>query len=734
MFSQIFAQAPQESGDGLNSVRVSKTDVKPVIDGRLDEAVWAQRTPAQQFWQTFPADSVQNQVQTEIYFLFDDKNLYIGARCYSVGREYVVPSLRRDYSAGGNDNLTILLDTYSDGTNAQAFGTNPFGVLREALIFNGGQNGGDMDRSWDNKWTGASSIQDEYWETEMAIPFSTLRFRKGQEEWRFNAYRFDMQTNTRSSWQPIPTNQTIMSLAYTGKLLWEEAPASKGGKVAFIPFAAANFSQNYEENEPGDFNWSLGGDGKIAITPGLNLDLTVNPDFSQVEVDRQVINLTRFEIRFPERRQFFLENADLFGGFGFNNSNPFFSRRIGIGQDSANNVVQIPIYGGLRLSGKLNDNWRVGLLNMQTAPERTTGLPSYNYSVGTIQRKIGQRSNVGFIFANKQAFNYNPPVPSDGEDDDDDEDVFSRYSRVMGIDYNLNTVDNKWTGKTYLQMSLNEVDTGSNFSHGATLEYRVRKIAVSWQHQYIGDDFRAETGFIPRRNLFSIRPEVRLFWYPEKGFISQHGPGIRNEMIWRPGELLSDRATRLFWDADFRKGGGAFASITNRYTYLFDSFDPTRTDDAEELPANTDYTYTNIFLSYRTPQQNKLYAEIQTNLGQFFNGERYGGSISLTYRYQPWGFITLDARYDYIDLPDPYAQAGLFLIGPRIDLTFSKSIFFTTFFQYNSQAENVNINARFQWRYAAVSDFFLVYTDNYTPGFTVKNRAIVAKLTYWLNL
>ncbi len=725
----LAAQPPQDNGEGVDCVRISRTESPIEIDGRLDESAWGQRAPARQFWQTFPADSIQNVVQTEIYFLFDDKFLYIGARCYSTGNDYVIPSLRRDYRAGGNDNLTIVLDTYSDGINAQVFGINPYGVMREALVFNGGE---DFDESWDNKWTGEASMQEGYWEAEMAIPYSTLRFPKDADEWRFNAYRFDMQTNTRSTWQPIPTNQSIVNLAYTGLLSWEEIPKASGGKVSLIPYAAANFIEDFEEGDPGAFSWNVGGDAKVAITPGLNLDLTVNPDFSQVEVDRQVINLSRFEIRFPERRQFFLENADLFGGFGFGNSNPFFSRRIGIGQDSADNTIQIPIYGGLRLSGKVGKDWRLGLLNMQTAPEGTTGLPSYNYAVAALQRRVGQRSNVGFIFANKQAFNYRPD--QNDEEEEEEQEIFSRFSRVMGLDYNLNTVDNKWTGKTYIQMSINEVDTGSNLSHGAFLEYRVRRFSASWEHQYIGDDFRSETGFIPRNDFVRINPEARLFFYPQTGFISQHGPGIRHSMLWRPGKRLGDRETSIFWDADFRNGGGAFVSIENTFTYLFESFDPTRSDEAVELPGNSGYTYTNLFLSYRTPPQHTLAVEIRANLGQFFNGQRYGGNLEFTYRYQPWGFITLDARYDYIQLPKPYATAGLFLIGPRIDLTFSRSVFFTTFIQYNSQAENVNINARFQWRYAPVSDFFLVYTDNYTPGFQVKNRAIVAKLTYWLNL
>ncbi len=715
------AQAPYQPADGLQSVRVGRIEQSIRLDGRLEEAVWQRLVPARKFWQQYPADSIQNPVQTEVYFLFDDEHLYIGARCYSTGSDYVIPSLRRDYNASGSDNITFLLDTYADQTNAMAFGINPYGVRREALVANGGD---DWDSSWDNKWKGEASIHDGYWECELAIPFSTLRFKKGLDVWNFQSYRFDMQTNTVSSWQPIPTNQNIANLAYVGKMLFEEAPKSKGGKVALIPYVAGDYSQDMEEGSAPDWGGSVGGDAKIAITPSLNLDLTVNPDFSQVEVDEQVINLDRFEIFFPERRQFFIENADLFSQFGFFNSNPFFSRRIGIGRDTATGqIVNNPIYYGARLSGKIDKNWRIGLLNMQTAKDEANGRPGYNYSVLTTQHKVFGRSNIGAIFVNKQAVNYDPETAGD----------FTRFNRVLGLDYNLNTLDNTWTGKAYVQRSFSETNQPQPWSHGAFLEYRVRKISASWEHQWIGEGFDAETGFVPRTNFGSFSARFQYFMYPDDGLIAQHGPGIRSEQLWTPGVGLTDRSTEVFWDFNWRADGGAFASLQNDYIYLLEPFDPTRTG-AAELPADTGYTFTSLQLFIRNPPKKKFHLRFSTNLGQYFNGWRYGATFSLTWRYQPLGFITLDTRYQYIDLPDPFAQAGLFLIGPRIDFTFTKNIFFTTFIQYNSQAENVNINARFQWRYAPVSDFFLVYTDNYTTGFDVRNRAIVAKLTYWLNL
>ena len=300
--------------------------------------------------------------------------------------------------------------------------------MREALISNGGRSTDDWLAEWDNKWKGESAIFDDYWSCEIAIPFSTIRFPEGEKSWNFNSYRFDTQSNTRSTWQPIPQNQIIMSLAYMGNMTWEEAPAVAGKSISIIPFLAGGVARNHEEGLPSETDFSFGGDAKIAITSGLNLDLTINPDFSQVEVDQQVINLDRFEVFFPERRQFFLENSDLFGTFGDDLANPFFSRRIGVATNAADEAFPTPIYYGARLSGKLDNNWRIGLLNMQTARDEDNNLPSYNYTVAALQRKVFSRSNIGVILVNKQNF---------GDNQSDTTTYYSDFNRVLGIDYNL---------------------------------------------------------------------------------------------------------------------------------------------------------------------------------------------------------------------------------------------------------------------------------------------------------
>ncbi len=696
------------------------------LDGKLDELEWQNGEPARDFWETFPADTSRSAFPTEIYFGYDDANLYVAAICRTPGKNFIIPSLRRDYRAGGSDNITFVFNPFRDKTNAIVFGMNPYGVSREALIYNGGENTEDFREEWDNKWRGESYIGEDYWSCEMVIPFSSLRFPDGAAEWFFNSYRMDTQSNTRSTWHRIPQNQTIMSLAYMGSLHFEGgAPHAQGKNLAFIPYAGGSFRRDYEAGTPSEFDADIGGDAKIGIGSGLNLDLTVNPDFSQVEVDEQVINTTRFEVFFPERRQFFLENADLFGSFGFERANPFFSRRIGVTRDTTTGEgLQNPIYFGARLSGKLNDDWRVGFLSMQAARNLDQGLPSFNYTVATTQRRVGARSNVGGIFVNKQNFsNFSDTTENNAE-----------FNRVAGFDYNLATKDNAWNGKTFVHRSFSSGEGGNDYSHGLNLEFRHRHWNVQYDHIYVGEDFNAEVGFVPRRGYFSSGVEAARIDYPRNPRVVEKGPLTELRVFFQPGDGLTDRSFSAGYQWRFANTSRFNAGGGYEYIFLFRDFDPSRTG-ANPLPGNLGYGFWRGGAEYISDTRKRLSTGLETEVGQFFNGYGYSLSGNLLYRYQPFGSIDLRFSYQYIDLPEPYARTALFLIGPRIDFTFSKSVFLTTFLQYNDQIDNINVNARLQWRFAPVSDFFLVYTDNYDSlDFGVKNRALVAKVTYWLNI
>lgn len=737
----LFAQNANDAYIQFNEsldVKVKKLQDPINLDGHLDEAIWKSEYEETNFWQFFPTDSVHSNSKTELMMAYDDDFLYIGVRCYSTGGDFVVPSLRRDYSFRGSDNFSIFFDTYKDKTNAFLFGINPYGVMREALLFNGGQSGGSFSMAWDNKWYGESAIYQDHWSAEMKIPFKALRFNSGSEDWYFNCYRNDSQLNEISSYARIPQNLFPINLAYVGRMEWEQPLEKTGTNISVIPYASANYYRDYEDPDfgPGETGFAVGGDAKVAISSGLNLDLTVNPDFSQVEVDQQVTNLTRFAVLFPERRQFFLENADLFSSFGLSRVNPFFTRRIGLDENGS----PIPIRFGARLSGKVNDDLRIGLLNMQTGRQEENNLPGFNYSVAALQQKVFDRSNVSFIFVNKQATN---TEESTGD--------YNAYNRIAGLEYRLLSKNNRWSGKFFHHQLFSPQETTDKFTQGLQLEYLRRRYRFEWAHLFVGQGFDAEVGFVPRRDYALISPEMELFWYPNGKSINQFGVNLDTRMIFNVGQDpnasdavpdwgVAEKEAEMAWTVQFSNNTRASLNSTLTNLILLNDFDPTRVqkDPAAILAAGTKYTYATFSLGYASDLRQPFFFEINPVIGSFFNGSRWGVNGSLTYRFQPYGLVSVDFDFNRVNLAKPFEPVDIFLIGPRLDLTFTKKLFLSTFVQYNSQFDNMNINTRLQWRYAPVSDLFIVYTDNYLTApfsqFGVRNRALTAKVTYWLNL
>jgi len=722
---------------GQPSIIIRKSTAPIVLDGKLDDVDWQTTDVASQFRQYFPYDSSLANAQTEIRLCYDKEFLYVGAKMYNLGpRKYVTPSLRRDYRGEANDGVSIVFDTFKDKTNAFVFGVNPFGVQREGLISNGGAGSADFTLNWDNKWYSEVKIYDDYWIAEMAIPFKTLRFKENLSSWNVNFYRIDSQYAERSTWSPIPRNFDIVNLAFCKELIWDTPLQKPGGNFSVIPYVAGNSSRNFEEGTPTENKVQVGGDAKIGVGPALNLDLTVNPDFSQVEVDEQVTNLDRFEIFFPERRQFFLENADLFANFGLDGTRPFFSRRIGVARDSSTGQnIQNTIYGGARLSGKINNNTRIGVMTMQAAEDATINLPSTNYAVATLQQKIFARSNIGMILINKQAFQDSIGGEFTNQPDD--------YSRVAGLDFNLASSDNRWTGKAFYHHSFDEAKKDSAFAFGGTINYSILKWNVSALTRVVGANYNPEVGFVRRTDIKQLASTTWYNFYPAKGIIQSHGPGFDFDMVGNETYGFLDWDYNFMYRMKFKNTSQFSMRLREEYTYLFDPFDPSGSGGLE-LSENTSYRNFLIVASYFSDARKRFAFDLSTRSGGYFNGTRINLTGSLTYRYQPWGFASLNFSYNGIKLPAPYNSTDLFLIGPRIDLTLSRKVFWTTFVQYNSQINNLNINSRFQWRFKPVSDLFIVYTDNYFAEsfqngdlFYVgqpKTRALVLKLTYWLNL
>lgn len=725
---------PVLSQDALNpELHINKAVDEIVLDGRLDEQSWQNAEVAQGFYQHFPFDTSFSVTTTEVRLTYNDDMVYASAICRDPKPgSFVTPSLRRDFRGGGNDVMTFIFDTFQDQTNGVILGVNPFGVQREGLISNGGLQRSDFDLSWDNKWYSEVQVYEGYWIVEIAIPFKTLRYKEGQTEWNITFYRLDSKTNERSVWPATPRELNLYNLGYAGKLVWDEALGEPGTNISLIPYVAAGHAIDYEDtDENGDplieNNLSVGGDAKIAVTPSLNLDLTVNPDFSQVEVDRQVTNLDRFEIFFPERRQFFLENADLFANFGFDNARPFFSRRIGVAIDTSTSTnVQNPIYFGARLSGRVDDNWRVGLLNMQAGGDDEINLPSFNYTVGAVQRQVFAQSNISLIAVNKQSF-------TDTLNNGNDLTLNSgNYNRLFGLEYNLASADNSWAGKAFYHQSFDPGVEGIHYSHGARLTYRKLRYQFTWEHQVVSENYNAEVGFVRRTGIRSIAPGAELNFYPSGSNINQHGPQLSTSLLWN-NDGVTDYRVDVRYNFSFLDNSNLSFQYSNNYVLLLDDFG--LIDDAEEIPEGENFAMNRFQVSYRSDSRKLFFYDLEVESGEFFGGYLNRLGTELNFAFRPYGVLSVTGNYNRIRLAEEYGEADYFLLGPRLDLTFTRSIFLTAFAQYNNQAENFNINTRLQWRFQPVSDVFLVYTENYLPqDFTTKNRSLVFKITYWLNL
>ncbi len=722
------------------------------IDRVLNEGAWQKVASVSDYWQFFPTDTVKGKHLTEIWMAYDDKNLYVAARCKTIGKKYVIPSLRRDYRAGASDNLSFIFDTFDDRTNAFLFGMNPYGVQREATISGGGQ-GVDpqyFSTAWDNKWEGESKIYEDYWTTEVAIPFTTLRFKEGTTHWNFNSYRFDTQTNEQQTWTHIPQNQLIFNLAFMGEMNFEKALSKSGSNISIIPYAFVGNTRDFDFPERGTGNKvTVGGDVKIGITSGLNLDLTVNPNFSQVEADRQVTNLSRFDVSYPEQRQFFLENADLFSNLGAAKNplnisgsgaslTPFFSRKIGIAYDTTTGTfVQNAINYGARISGKINNTVRVGLLNIGSAKDESRLISDANITVGILQKKVFSRSNITVFGVNKQTLSpeLNPKL-------------LMAYNRVFGAEYNLQSSDNVWFGKFFYHQAVTPIAERDKWSSGVLLNYNVYRWNLLWEHQYVGKGFDAEVGFIPRKDFFRFAPQAQMNFYPHTKLINNYSIGVQYDQTNAPGIGMTDNIAGINWNVTTQQSVLFGLILSNNYTYLFNDFDPTLSGNLS-LKAGSEYRYTNLQAYYFSDQRKRFATQTSLTVGGYFNGSLFSVSGALAYRFQPYGSFTLNYSYNKIDLPT--GKGNLWLLGPKADITFSKTLFWTTAVQYNSQFNNLNINSRLQWRFAPVSDIFFVYTDNYYaannfkvndanqqylahPAFQAKNRAFILKMTYWLNL
>ncbi|HEV8512446.1 MAG TPA: DUF5916 domain-containing protein [Cyclobacteriaceae bacterium] len=740
---EVFCQTKNKQGVEFH-IKKAKGQIK--LDGVIDEPDWVSADVATHFYNNYPVDTMPPTYQTEARVTFDQHFFYVSFVCYdNMEKPNIVQSLRRDYDFGLNDNIGLYLDPYDDHTNGFFFEITPFNVQAEGTVYGGGTSGDSFTTNWDNKWYSEVKRYGDRWVAELAIPFKSFRYNH-VPNWNITFVRNDLKHNQISSWIATPIQYSPGSFSYTGRLRWDEDAPHVGPNISVIPYVVGSSTQDAENNVPTNNTVTAGFDAKVAVTPAINLDLTVNPDFSNVDVDRQVINLTRFEYQFPERRTFFLENSDLFSTPGYPPTRPFFSRRIGLVADSSGNLQKVPIAYGARISGKIGKNWRLGAMNLQTKKVEKLGLPEQNYTVAVVQRQIFSRSNIDFFVVNKQSLGmgnydstkfYQSDLVRDVWNGTDSIKKLNLYNRVIGADFNLFTKSNKWNGDFYYHKSFDDFTKDKNYSYGLFLSYSTRYFS-SFAGQYgVGENYNAEVGFVPAQSVYhgfeNGFSRVNLTFYPKRGPITNMSPGIEFDRTRQLNGTITDKAYIADYVINYRNTGRLFGTVQRIFSLLPQDFNPLdpKSDDTYKTGQQFDWTEFNV--QYNSDARKLFTYTVKASGGQFYDGDKKGLSGTLSYRYQPYGNITM--TYDYNDIRLSYGSAKFLLISPRVDLTFTTKLFFTTIVQYNTRYDNVGLNARLQWRYKPASDFFIVYTENYfSDNFQSRNRALVLKWTYWLNL
>lgn len=709
-------------------IHIETTNEKILIDGDLKERIWEEAKPVSGFWMCYPEENIKidQTYQTEVRMAHDDHNIYLGVTCYG-SDQYIIQTLRRDKDIPRGDGFGVVIDPVNEKTNGFVFMVNPVGVQTELLISGrtGRRNGEGPEGTniaWDNKWFTEVKNYPDRWTIEIAIPLKTLRYKDNIKNWGINFFRFDAQNNNVQSWTRLPVEFWEIDLGYTGTLAWDKAPKKAKSNISVIPYTLGSVTDDFEgDNSDPEYDLQAGVDAKVALTSSLNFDLTLNPDFSQVEVDEQVTNLTLFDISLPEQRLFFLENSDIFEDFGIPPMRPFFSRKIGLDEEGN----PIPILFGARLSGNVNNDLRIGLMNMQT--KATDDFKGQNYTAFAFHQQLFSRSVIKGYFHNRSALKVSDPD----------------YNRNAGLEFQYRSSDGRVLAFGGGGNSFSPGLKSESYFYNVGAGYDNKNISAYTNVAGIGSNYKADMGFIQGQEYYdAVRDTIirigyhhwfsrfSYTFYPKSAGIISHVIG--GEYILDVDTAFSqlNNDTGILYSLNFANTSVLGASYRHtRINLLY----PFSFIDQEPLPAGI-YQYDYGEIKYDSDQRKRFIVNAGLTYGSFYNGTWTRYIAGVKYRAQPWGNFSVNYEQNDLRFPKPYGEDNLILLSSRIEINFSRSVFWTTFFQYITQLDNFNINSRLQWRFLPMSDVYLVYTDNYSVDFWgPKNRALVLKVNYWLN-
>ncbi|SNR16984.1 DUF5916 domain-containing protein [Tenacibaculum jejuense] len=682
------------------------------IDGKLNEEVWKTIPTHTNFHNLLPTDEGLAKNQTEVKIYHDGEFLYIGAVYHDTTSKQQVSSLKRDVSIGISDAFVMVLDTQHQQQNGNLFAVNTYGTQVDALVERN-ETGYGLNFSWSAVWRTKTSVIGNDKVYEIAIPFKALNFDKENTTFGVQFYVRDIKNNSWTILTDLSRNYPTFDLRFTRAFTLEDVPETIRSRFAVSPSVTLNY-QNVDSDEETMFRPSL--DVQYNVSSSLKLDATINPDFSQIDVDQQVTNLSRFSVFFPERRNFFLENADLFSNLGTSDVNPFYSRKIG-----AENEIQF----GLKLSGNIAQKTRVGVMNVQTDKNEKINAQNYTVLVGE-QQLLKQLSATAFLINRQETAGFN---------------FVDDYNRVTGVNLNFKSDNKKWIGLANMAMSFNDDVSGKNKFFNVGIDYNDRGLQGGFSIKNVQDNYLTDVGFTPRLFTYDAINDLLVregyyqtssslqytkFYDESKNLNSIRYVNYVNDTYFDIDGSLNQMSHFLNSAIFFKDFSAVYYVLNYDDIDLKYGFDILGNGNAIS-PDN--YQNWNIKVGYNSANNQQFRYRVNIQKGKFYGGDKISGGVYLNYQLLPFANLELSHDVNSIDLHE-LGKEVFHLNRFTGQIFFNNRLNWTTYVQYNNQRNNFNVNSRLQWEYKPLSYVYLVVTDNFDDNFNRTNWGVAFKMNY----
>ncbi|WP_435263243.1 DUF5916 domain-containing protein [Tenacibaculum sp. nBUS_03] len=694
--------------------RIKFLDTKITIDGKLNEKVWNSLISYTGFYNYAPTDVGLAKNQTSVKMFHNGEYLFVSLIYKDSTSKTQVSSLKRDTPIGLSDGFAMVLDTQNQQQNAFYFSVNSHSTQIDGIVERV-NDGYDFSTSWNTVWKSKAFINGNQKQYEIAIPLKSLNFNKNNTVFGVQFYVRDIKINSWTILKNVKRNYRLFDLRFTEKFIIENLPKISPSRFTVTPSLTIN-NQNDVKNNISNTSYKPSLDVQYNITSSLKLDATINPDFSQIDVDQQVTNLTRFAVNFPERRNFFLENADLFSNLGVPGVNPFYSRRIG---------SKTPIQFGIKLSGNVSPKTRIGVLNVQT--EEKNNEQSQNYGVIVAEQQLSKNFTTTGFFINRQE--------TTGFEFIDD------YNRVAGVNLNYKSDNNKWIGIANFGKSFNDDISGDNNFYNAGIWFNKRGFGWSAALKNVGGNYITDVGFTPRLYNFDAVNDLVI----REGYTQLTG-SIEYEKFYENSKVLNsirylNYDTNTYFNENgsisqsshFLNGAIFFKDLSALY-YVFKhdyvdlkyGFDPLGNGNAL-IPGK--YNFGIFRIGYNSANNQKFRYRFNIQKGNYYAGSRIAAGAYLNYQLLPFANLQFNYDVNKIDL-NLLGKETFHLTRFTGEVFFNNRLNWTTYIQFNTQRDNFNVSSRLQWEYKPLSYVYLVVTDDFNKNIARSSWGVAFKINY----